>query len=156
MKQTKSQKGAFKDFLFLLAAVGALLLLAVLVLRLFGIQPTSEKPQKIEYIIVVRGEEDGTHDYIHEGDRVIDRTNRRLLGTVESISFSNHTEEVYHESEGRLVMRRIPGKEDVRIVIAADTTAPYTVAGKTIAIGTPLTFRTRDFAGSGTVVEIRS
>ena len=120
----KNQRGVLRDFFLLLAVALVLLLLAMVIMRLFGVQPTVEEASKIEYVIVLRGEEDGTHSYIHEGDRVIDRTNRRVLGTVDGISFSNHVEEVYHESEGRLVMRRIPGKEDVRIVITADTAAP--------------------------------
>ena len=155
MKKVKKDRGIALDFLILLAVVGVLLVAALVLLRLFGMPVARHETRRIEYTLVVEGEERGGHAYIHEGDRVIDRTNRKMLGTVKSVSVAEHQKEVFRESEGRLILCRVPEREDIHIVIEADTSAPYTLANKPLSVGTTLVFRTRDYSGSGTVLKIK-
>ena len=108
------------------------------------------------FVLEIREIDAALLSHLHEGDRVVDRKNRRILGDITEIRSSQSTAEVYSEVHGRLVEAPIPDK--LRVLLTLQGTARdgeiLTKSGDTVRLGQTYYFRTYDFIGAGRVVAL--
>lgn len=147
----KLKDGRFTDFFILLllfaVCVGGTLLAKNL---LFG-EREERAPARI--VIRVDGAERELCESLQEGERILDRTNRRLLGTVEAVERRTALTEVVRDGGVHTVARE--GVVDLRITVIPDHAhTGYFVTPRVWRVGQSLTFATPSFAGVGTILSV--
>ncbi len=94
--------------------------------------------------------------HLHEGDRVVDRQSRRILGDIIEIRSSESVSEIYSEARGALVEAPVPERLKILLKIraVAQSGEIRTQSGDTVRLGQTYHFRTYDFSGEGRVVAL--
>lgn len=117
---------------------------------LFGAQEESV-PARI--VIRVGGAESALCENLGAGERILDRTNRRLLGTVERVEQRPALTE--RPTEGGTVTQVREGVVDLWITVIPDHEhTGYFVTPRVWRVGQSVTFATPSFAGVGRIVSV--
>ena len=151
----KSKRSAQRrmDF-FILLFVLSLTVTATLGVRalLYG-KKEDTPPARI--VIRVEGVEQSLTEGIASGERVIDRTHRRLLGTVSEIRRTPQVTEIAPTSGEETVLCERVGLVDLDLVLIPDHDhSGYFVTPRVWSVGTTLTFATPSFAATGTIIRV--
>ena len=119
---------------------------------LYG-EKEDEPPARI--VIRVEGVESELASGVQEGERVIDRTNRRLLGTVSEIRRTSTLTEIAPAdgTDAIGIARRDLITLDITLIPDHDHTG-YFVPPRVWSVGTTITFATPSFSSSGTVIRV--
>lgn len=147
----KLKGGRLTDFLILLLlfalCVGGTLAAKRL---LFGKEEESV-PARI--VIRVGGVESALCSSVEQGERILDRTNRRLLGTIEGVERRTSLTEI--ATEGGVVTLTREGVVDLLITVIPDHDhTGYFVTPRVWRVGQSVTFATPSFAGVGTILSV--
>ena len=106
-------------------------------------------------VIRVEGVEQSLTEGIASGERVIDRTHRRLLGTVSEIRRTPQVTEIAPTSGEETVLCERVGLVDLDLVLIPDHDhSGYFVTPRVWSVGTTLTFATPSFAATGTIIRV--
>ena len=151
MMKQKLKGGRLTDFWILLllfaVCVGGMLLAKNL---LFG---KSEESPPARIVIRVGGVERELCEALSAGERILDRTNRRLLGTVEKVERRTALTEVVRDGDVSTAMRE--GVVDLLITVIPDHEhTGYFVTPRVWRVGQSVTFATPSFAGVGTILSV--
>ena len=90
---------------------------------------------------------EGFSENVVIGDKVIEKVEKKMLGTVESVSKKPSEKNSYDRVTGAPKTIIIPEREDVYVTIRADKNAE-------VAVGKQLSVITKHFAGHGYVTKV--
>ena len=146
----RQRKHALYLVLSLLAA--AALFAAFYVKR--GNEGISADEKEAAFVLAIDEADAALLSHLHEGDRVVDRQSRRILGDIIEIRSSKSVSEIYSEARGALVEAPVPDRLKILLTIKAaeHDGRVLTQGGDTVRLGQTYHFRTYDFSGEGRVV----
>ena len=128
------------DIIFIACAVIAAVLIVVFSNRTSGgVLNISGTQELVEYSIDLQDMRDDTAYLIKPGDTLIDKVEKRTLGTVVSVEVRPHKEPQRNLLTGERVISETPGRLDATVVVSALATvteSQISVDGLVIRVGT--------------------
>lgn len=119
--------------------------------------PVSET-KTVQYTIRICAAQDGTGDYVQEGDKLVDAVKNFELGKVVSFTVSPARRSILDESQHLMVIAEVPNRQDIELVMTATSTgndAQLLVgSGYELRVGEPIYVRGPGYMGSGYVIAI--
>lgn len=152
MKRTAVKKQS-TDFLILLFVLGLVAAGTMGIRALLYGKGGDTPPAHI--VIHIEGVDASLADAVHVGERVIDRTNRRLLGTVSEIRLTPSVTEIAPARGGEAAAVERAGLVNMDLVLIPDHDhTGYFVTPRVWSVGSCVTFATPSLAAVGTIVRI--
>ena len=108
--------------------------------------------QSLTYIIELHGMRYGAADLIRPGDTLIDKVEKRALGTVASVQLKPAMTQSTDNTTGDRIIVEVPGKVDAFITVSAQATvtdSQVSVDGFAIRVGTRVSVNGPVYNGSG-------
>lgn len=151
--KTNAKSARRRDFLILIFVLGVTALGAFAVRALLYGGKEDAPPARI--VIHIEGVDESLASGIHEGERVIDRTNRRLLGTVSDVRRTPTVAEIALNGTSETVSVERSGRVDIDVTLIPDHDhSGFFVTPRVWSVGTSLTFATPSLAAVGTIIRI--
>ncbi len=141
------------DFLILIFVLG------IAALGAFGVRTLlygkKEDTPPAHIVIHIEGVDESLAAGVHVGERVIDRTNRRLLGTVSEVRRTPTVTEIAPTKGSEAASVEMAGLVDLDLTLTPDHDhSGYFVTPRVWSVGTSLTFATPSFAAVGTIIRV--
>ena len=158
--ETKKKKQRWSLNFFDLVIIAIAAAACFLIIRMAGsgnvIAPSGET-KTVRYTVEFSGMLGDTAEMIKPGDALVDKIEKRAVGTVTNVIVTPAYVSSQSLVEGRYIITEIPGQKSALVVVEAlcsVTDSEISTNGFTIRCGTKVSFTGPGYSGSGFIVEI--